>query len=285
MTKIEELIKRYENLSTGNDEADVFIKVKLKMIRGLFEDIKGSEEHIYMEEIISKFAEIMDCQQEIIMEGIMADAAAAGYGPPQHNWVDASGNTSRTNSVTSDITSRRLTADDIPWDPDCESFEREEPKDSVVPSYMPPEGGFQSDEQVKKAFINYLTYHVERKTKDGKDRPFSVHTIYDYSSRIKCLMEIVCEEWMASNKDGWIQLDEQTLRPGCPFLNAYHNISVLKRYVERKEQELIDISNGLREPMPEGKRTPLDNGRNLTNTKAALVRFEDFRNAVNNQLQ
>ena len=62
MSKIEELIKRYENLSTGNDEADVFIKVKLKMIRGLFEDIKGSEECIYMEEIISKFAEIMDCQ-------------------------------------------------------------------------------------------------------------------------------------------------------------------------------------------------------------------------------
>ena len=29
MTKIEELINRYENLSTGDDEADIFIKVKL----------------------------------------------------------------------------------------------------------------------------------------------------------------------------------------------------------------------------------------------------------------
>lgn len=279
MTKIEELIKRYENLSTGNDEADVFIKVKLKMIRGLFEEIKGSEERIYMEEIISKFGEIMDCQQEIIMEGIMADAAAAGYGPPQHNWVDASGNTSRTNSVTSDITSRRLTADDIPYED--ESSDTEEIKE--LPSYLPPEGGFQSDEQVKKAFINYLTHHVERKTKDGKDRPFSVHTIYDYSSRIKCLMEIVCEEWMASNKDGWIQLNEQTLQAGSPFLNAYHNISVLKRYVERKEQELIDISKGYCEPVPEEKRTPLDNGRNLTNTKASLARFEEFKEKIEMQ--
>ena len=280
MTKIEELIKRYENRSTGDDEADVFIKVKLKMIRGLFEDIKGSEDRIYMEEIISKFGEIMDCQQEIIQDGIIAAAAADGYGPPQHNWVTASGNRVRSTDVPADSTSRRLTADGIPWDPNCEPVE---PKDPVVPPYMPPEGGFQSDEQVKKAFSNYLTYHVNRKTKAGKDRPFSVHTIYDYSSRIKVLMEIVCEEWQASNRDGWIQLDEQTLRPGCPFLNAYNNISVLKQYVERKEQELLDVSMGLREPAPEDKRTPLDNPRNLNNSCAALVRFEEFKNNITRQ--
>ena len=87
MSKIDELIKRYEHLSTGDDEADIFIKVKLKMIRSLFEEIKGSEDCIYMEEIISKFAEIMDCQHEIIMTDIMVAAAAEGYGPPQHNWV------------------------------------------------------------------------------------------------------------------------------------------------------------------------------------------------------
>ena len=277
MTKIEELINRYENLSTGDDEADIFIKVKLKMIRGLFEDIKGSEECIYMEEIISKFAEIMDCQQQII-GGLMTDIMAeAGYGPVQHNWVTASGKTVRA-STTPSTTLPRLTADDIPWDPELEHFE---PKDPVVPPCTPPEGGFQSDEQVKKAFTNYLTYHVNRKTKAGKDRPFSVHTIYDYSSRIKVLMEIVCEEWLASNGDSWIQLSEIDLQAGCPFLNAYNNISVLKQYVERKEHELRDISMGLREPMAEDQKSPLDNIRNLNNTSAALVRFEEFVSYIN----
>ena len=160
-------------------------------------------------------------------------------------------------------------------------MEHFEPKDPVVPPCTPPEGGFQSDEQVKKAFTNYLTYHVNRKTKAGKDRPFSVHTIYDYSSRIKVLMEIVCEEWLASNGDSWIQLSEIDLQAGCPFLNAYNNISVLKQYVERKEHELRDISMGLREPMAEDQKSPLDNIRNLNNTSAALVRFEEFISYIN----
>lgn len=275
MEKIEDLIRRYEY--TDADEIDVYIKARLKMINGIFEQIKGSEEQIYMEEIIFKFLEIVECQRDIIMESVIAEAATDGYGPPLHGWVDASGNTAPISTALAGSSSRRLTSDDIPWDPECEPIELNDP---IVPPYLPPEGGFQSDEQVKKAFTNYLTYHVNRKTKEGKDRPFSVHTIYDYSSRIKVLMEIVCEEWIASNKDGWIQLDEQSLQAGSPFLNAYHNVSVLKRYVERKEQELIDISRGYCEPVPEEKRTPLDNGRNLTNTKAALVRFEEFKNNI-----
>jgi hypothetical protein len=93
-------------------------------------------------------------------------------------------------------------------------------------------------------------------------------------------MEIVCEEWQASNKDGWIRLDVESFRPGCPFLNAYNNIDTLTRYVERKERELYDISMGVREAAPEGKKNPLNNIRNLKNTIAALARFEDFRNKV-----
>ena len=266
MSKIDELIKRYEHLSTGDDEADIFIKVKLKMIRSLFEEIKSSEDCIYMEEIISKFAEIMDRQHEIIMDEIMAAAAEAGYGPPQHNWV------TKPNAV-----SHEITADDIPFDPDCDPAE---PKDPVVPPYMPPEGGFQSDEQVKKAFTNYLTYHAKRKSGKG----FSTHTSYDYSSRVKVLMEIVCQEWAESNGDSHIQLTEQNLHAGCPFLNAYNNLYVLKEYVERKEQELRDISLGLRQPMSaeEAKRNPLNNQRNLGNTTAALTKFEEFKNKIAN---
>ena len=277
MSKIDELIKRYEHLSTGDDEADIFIKVKLKMIRSLFEEIKDSEDCIYMEEIISKFAEIMDRQHDIIMDEIMAAAAEAGYGPAQHNWVTASGNRIHSTDVSKDSTTRGLTADDIPWGPDCEPVE---PKDPVVPPYRPPEGGFQNDEQVKKAFTNYLTYHAKRKSGKG----FSTHTSYDYSSRVKVLMEIVCQEWAESNGDSRIQLTEQNLHAGYPFLNAYNNLHVLKEYVERKEQELRDISLGLRQPMSaeEVKRNPLNNQRNLGNTTAALTKFEEFKNKIVN---
>ena len=270
MKKIDDLIRKYNDRSTGDEEADIFIRAKLKMIRGLFEQIKGSEDRIYMEEIISKFAEIMDCQQEIIQDEIIAAAAADGYGPPLHGW------TSNPNAIPG-----KLTLDDIPWDPDCEPEETEVRKE--IPSCLPPEGGFRSDEQVKKAFANYLTYHVNRKTKAGKDRPFSVHTVYDYSSRIKVLMEIICEQWRAGNGDCGIQLREQDIQAGCPFLNAYNHIPVLRQYVERKEQELRDVSMGLREPAPEGQKNPLNNVRNLNNTSAALARFEEFKRNIDNQ--
>ena len=267
MNNIDDLIRQHNNKSTGDDEADIFIKVKLKMIRSLFEEIKGSEDRIYMDEIISKFGEILDRQQEVIGELMTEIMAEAGYGPTQHNWVR------NPQEVT-----RRLTADDIPWDPECD---HDETVDPIIPPYLPPEGGFQSDEQVKKAFTNYLTYHAKRKS--GK--PFSTHTSYDYSSRVKVLMEIVCEEWAASNGDTWIPLSEQNLRAGCPFLNAYNNLSVLKQYVERKEQALREISLGLRQPMPaeEVKNNPLNNARNLGNTTAALAKFEAFKKGVEQQ--
>ena len=270
MNKIDDLIRRYNDWSTGDDEADIFIKVKLRMIRSLFDEIKDSEERIYMEEIISKFAEIMDCQHEVIgglMTEIMADA---GYGPMKRNWISASGE--RSPRTTQPI----LTADDIPWDPE------EVARANDIPSYLPPEGGFQTDEQAKKAFTNYLTYHVVRKTRAGKVKPFSVHTIYDYSSRIKVLWEIVYGEWKASDRNGQIQLDAQSVVPGCAFLNAYHNLCVLQKYVEMKEVELREISTGLREPLSaeDIKRNPLNNVRNLNNTMAALAKLEEFKQSI-----
>jgi hypothetical protein len=211
----------------------------------------------------------MDCQQDIIMTEIMAAAAEDGYGPPQHNWISASGERSPRTSRPI------LTADDIPWDPECDSAERE------IPPYLPPEGGFQTDEQVKKAFTNYLTYHAKRKS--GKT--FSTHTSYDYSSRVKVLMEIVCQEWQERNGDSRIPLNEQNLHSGAPFLNAYNNLSTLRAYVDRKDRELREISLGLRQPMSpeEAKRNPLNNQRNLGNTTAALAKFEEFKNRIEQQ--
>ena len=264
MKTIDDLIRRYDHLMA--DVIGLHTQAKLKMVKALFAEIKDSKDCVYMEEIIAQFAEILEDMQDTIDWQMVEIAKADGYGPPDHNYLPGS----------------KLTSADITLDPegDCGNEQIKE-----IPSFLPPEGGFKTDDQVKKAFTNYLTYHVERKTKAGKDKPFSVHTIYDYSSRIKVLMEIVCEEWMASNRDGWIQLSEQTVQVGCPFLNAYNNIDILKQYVERKERELYDISMGFSEAAPDSQKNPLNNIRNLKNTIAALAKFEDFRNAVNNQLQ
>lgn len=259
MTIIDDLIRRYDHPMA--DVIEFHTQAKLKMIKALFEEIKGSKDCAYMEEIIAQFVELLEDMQDTIDQQLVEIAKADGYGPMNNNFMTGS----------------KRNPDDIPWDLD------ESPNDEPVkelPPFLPPEGGFQTDDQVKKAFTNYLTYHVERKTKAGKDKPFSVHTIYDYSSRIKVLMEIVCEEWIACNRDGWIQLSEQTVQAGCPFLNAFNNIDTLKRYVERKEQELYDISLGRRNAAPDGQKNPLNNIRNLKNTIAALARFEDFRNKV-----
>lgn len=261
---IDDLIQRYDHPMA--DARELHTQAKLKMIKALLGEIKGSKDCAYMEEIIAQFVALLEDMQDTIDSQMAEIAKADGYGPANHNFASSSG----------------LTSDDIPWDPD-EGHNNEPIR--KLPSFLPPEGGFQADTQVKKAFTNYLTYHVDRKTKAGKDKPFSVHTVYDYSSRIKVLMEIVYEEWRTGNQDSWIQLDEQNLRPGCPFLNAYNNISVLKRYVERKEQELRDVSMGLSEAPLDGQKNPLNNIRNLKNTIAALAKFEDFRNAVNNHLQ
>ena len=264
MKMIEDLIKRYDHPMA--DVIEFHTQAKLKMIKALFDEIKGSKDCAYMEEIIAQFVELLEDMQDTIDQQLVEIAKADGYGPMNNYFMTGS----------------KLNPDDIPWDPE------EEPANEQVkeiPSFLPPEGGFQTDDQVKKAFTNYLTYHVERKTKAGKDKPFSVHTIYDYSSRIKVLMEIVCEEWIASNRDSWIQLSEQAVQAGCPFLNAYNNIETLKQYVERKERDLYDISMGFREAAPDSQKNPLNNIRNLKNTIAALAKFEDFRNAVINQLQ
>jgi len=259
MKRIDDLIKRYDQPMA--DVIELHTQAKLKMIKALFEEIKGSKDCAYMEEIIAQFVERLEDTQDTIDQQLVEIAKADGYGPMNNNFMTGS----------------KPNPDDIPWDPE-EDPANEQVKE--IPSFLPPEGGFQTDNQVKKAFTNYLTYHVERKTKAGKDKPFSVHTIYDYSSRMKVLMEIVYEEWMVLNRDGWIQLREQTIQAGCPFLNAYNNIDTLKQYVARKERELSDISMGFREAAPDRQKNPLNNIRNLKNTIAALAKFEEFKNKV-----
>lgn len=252
MKTIDDLIRRYDHAST--DVIALHTQAKLKMIKALLSEIEGSKDCAYMWEIVSQFAEILEDMQEIIDSQMFEIAKADGYGPTSQNF---------------------MMVDAIPENPEAE-------RSKEFPSCLPPEGGFQTDEQVKKAFTNYLTYHVNRKTKAGKDKPFSIHTIYDYSSRLKVLWEIVYEEWQTNSQENRIQLNPQAILPGCTFLNAFHNVDALKKYVEMKDTEVREIAMGLRDPIPAEKaqKNPLNNLRNLANTNAALTKFEEFKTNI-----
>ena len=244
MKYIEEQIQWYDDHSVRKD--DDLIKANLKLIDDLYKNVEYSEDRIFLDKIIATFCEIIEVQRSVI-DDLICEAEQGITVAGQQKCVVA-----LVGSVA---------------------------EEAELPSYLPPEGGFQTDEQVKKAFTNYLTYHAKRK--NGKT--FSTHTSYDYSSRVKVLMEIVCEEWASRNGDTWIPLGEQNLQVGCPFLNAYNNLHVLRMYVERKEQEIHDISVGLREPNPDGARNPLNNYRNLGNSAAALTKFEEFKQCIEQQ--
>ncbi len=258
MKIIDDLIKQYDSVMVN--DFDLHTQAKLKMINALLDEIQDSKDYAYMAEIVSQFAKIIEDQQDIIGSQLVEIAKADGYGP-MDNYVSCI--------------------------PSAEYAHPSAPKAGgakELHSYLPPEGGFKTDEQVKKAFTNYLTYHVDRKTKAGKDKPFSIHTIYDYSSRLKVLWEIVQREYQTTNRDNALQLEEQNIIDGCTFLNAYNNIDALRRYVELKLTKAQEIAMGLREPAlaDEAQKNPLNNPRNLANTSAALMKFEEFKLSVEN---
>lgn len=246
-----------------SDDVDVYISTKRRMINSLFREINDSEDRIYMEQIISIFDDIIERQRETIGELMTDIAAADGYGPMGPSFIAVAN--------TSGVSAPNMLPDE--WYDIAAARE--------LNPYMPPEGGFQTDEQVRKAFTNYLTYHVVRKTKSGKEKPFSIHTIYDYSSRIKVLWEIVYDEWLRNSRDGEL-VNEEIIISGSTFLNAYNHIPVLKRYVQQKEVEIREIATGLRKPLSaeEIQSNPLNNARNLGNTMAALAKLAEFKESV-----
>lgn len=223
MKKFSELLRQY---AQADDVAQLHLQAKLKMIKALYDELEGSKEAAYMDEILEIFSEIVQLQQDWLLDLAVGEAKAG---------------------------SAAVTDADIPWDPEEE-----------IPSCMPPEGGFRTDAEVKKAFVNYLTYHVDRTTKAGKAKPFSVHTVYDYCSRIKVLWEMVAAE----------QQPEECY-PGCTFLNAFQQPQRLWWYLD-------DVRRGTVQPAP---GNPLSNPRNLGNTTAALTRFMEFKAAAEKYAQ
>lgn len=254
MRAIDEQIRWYEENASRKD--DDYIKANLKLINDLFEEIEDTGDRMFIDKIIGTFCEIMEVQREVIKELEYTEALRFKDETNRHNFV----------------VERQVNADDIPWDFD-EDYSQE------LPSYMPPQGGFQNDNQVKKAFTNFLTYHIKKKTKDGRERQFSIHTIYDYCSRIKVLWESFYHEWKAGSLEIRVQLNDECLVPESTFLNAYRHIYFLEDYVNSKERQSREIASGLRDPLSEEemKKTPLNNPRNLGNTVAALMKFVEFK--------
>ena len=251
MKCIDELIASLDN--TMEREENDIIKANLALIKGLLPKIQNSQERLYMEKIIGTFCEIVDIQRDIINASDYADMIAAGFGP-----------TSTTAYVTT-ISSNQM------------DVISEIEQDKAAHSYLPTMGEFQTDDEVRKAFYNYLKYHTIKETKDGRQKPLSKHTIYDYCSRIRVLYETFLKDWQEGNLDGKISTIEETILPGKSFLNAYNIIITLRRYVMMKDLELRQNPNVERDG---AEINPLDNPKNLGNTIAALTKFEAFKRCV-----
>ena len=258
MKHIDEQIKA---LSQGFErEENEIIKANLRLIKDLMEKIENSRERIYIEKIVATFCEILDIQRGIINDSDYADMIAAGYGPP-----DTIGYFSPTLQVS-------------------EHKSSDLQHEKLLHPYLPPIGGFQTDEQVRKAFYNYLTYHAVKETKDGRQKPFSKHTVYDYCSRIRKLWETLYQEWQDGKVERDIPAFEECILPGRTFLNAYNNIQVLQHYLMIKEVEIKRIASGLGQEFSIDKtnENPLSNPKVLGNTIAALTKFAEFKHCIVN---
>lgn len=251
MKSIDELISSLEN--TMEREENDIIKANLALIKGLLPKIQNSQERLYMEKIIGTFCEIVDIQRDIINASDYADMIAAGFGP------------TGTTAYVSTVSSNQI------------DIISEIEQDKAAHSYLPTMGEFQTDDEVRKAFYNYLKYHTIKETKDGRQKQFSKHTIYDYCSRIRVLYETFFKDWQDGKLEGKISTIEDAIIPGKNFLNAYNIITTLRRYVSIKELELRQNPNIEKDGTDVN---PLDNHKNLGNTVAALTKFEAFKRNV-----
>lgn len=262
MEHLNDLIQWYEENATRKE--DSLIKIKLKMINSLFDEITSSEDRLFMEEIIAAFAEIVSTQRSVISD-LEAEEEDCIY-PDAYLF--------RNDPATRLI---RFEAEEAP-------DEREAEK--ALHPYLPPAGGFQTDEQVRKAFANFLTYHTVKETKDGRQKRFSKYTVYDYCSRIKALWEAFSMEQREGTLAGRMPPFTGRVQPGSSFLNAYHHIPTLRQYIEVKGAEVKGLAAGSNQkgraeaPAEGEKANPLNHPRNLGNTTAALAKFIEFKSRI-----
>lgn len=261
MKIIDEQIQWYDQNSTRKD--DDLIKVNLKLINELVEKIEHSEDRIFIDKVVNTFCEIIEIQREVIDELDSYEANEANAPNLQYF-----------------VAQTDFKPNHIQWVGNEDIFDIVRLRE--LNPYKPSADGFRSDAQIKDAFANYLKYHLVKR--NGQQKTLADSTIYDYCSRVKVLWEIFNKEQIAGKLgETFSQLDNEVLH-GRTFMNAYNNISILKDYVELKSREIEEIEAGDRESFSRDEllNNPLNNPKNLRNTTAALAKFEEFKEKVNN---
>ena len=235
---------------------DVIVDANLKLIDDLAAHLSNSGDKILIDKIMNAVQEIVAIQRGVIRgleskvnQGISGNAAPAG--------------------------GKTIDFANIPWDEE-EDEEWENVDRDPSHGYMPVSAnGFETDDQVKRAFSNYLQYHYV--SKGGKIQGLERCTVNDYVSRAKVLWDKFFKEWDDGELDGKLRASADVL-PKKVFLNIYRNVDVLQEYIEFKKQEIENRAEPF--DQDELKANPLKNSKNLANSMAALKKFESFKLAV-----
>ena len=140
---------------------------------------------------------------------------------------------------------------------------------------VPQDGEFKTSSEVKEGFIAYL----KKPNKTGgilRDT-----TVFDYSSRIKSLYIYFKKEMDAGILKGKLAIEEERFGQGEEYLRVYNNIGLFKEFISVKAAEIKKReAEGRPFSAEESAASPLNSYKNLNNTSAALVKFEAFKNMV-----
>lgn len=120
---------------------------------------------------------------------------------------------------------------------------------NFVPVYAPQMEGFETDEQLQKAFTYYLTHEVKK--------PLSSYTINDYCSRIKILWKTFYDAYKNQELSQNLRVMEEQVTPDEPLLNVYNHLREICDYIHFQIEKEKD-------------------NKNWINARAAFNKFQEF---------
>jgi hypothetical protein len=244
MKYIEEVIKKIQANVSRYDES--FAVANLELANKLCEICKDAEDLCYLDKIVQTFCEVLETQQEIIQDLKMD--------------ID------RLETRESQITTVGMRTNYLPA---LQSAVVAEKKETEVPFELPEGGVFKNSNQVKEAFVAYLKGII----KNGN--PLSHTTVYDYSSRINMLFTYFEREREAG------QVEEGMVKENESYLKVYNNLEFFEAYVREKEREIKQRDSEERPFSAEELEVcRLRNPKNLRNSIAALAKFREFKDKV-----
>ena len=250
MKYIEEVIKKIQANVSRYDES--FAVANLELANKLCEICKDAEDLRYLDKIVQTFCEVLETQQEIIRD-LKMEIDSQEMSDAQFTTVGM-----RSNYL-----------------PTLQSAVVAEKKETEVPFELPEGGVFKNSNQVKEAFIAYLKGII----KNGK--PLSHTTVFDYSSRINMLFTYFEREREAGKLECELQVEEGMFIKKESYLNVYNNLQLFEAYVREKEREIKEREAGKRPFSAEELEVcRLRNPKNLRNSIAALAKFREFKDKV-----